>query len=137
MNDGNLREDLELRFTPLQRGTLEMLVQRCDRSPLLKDIICTLVKSRTSSSALLAVGRDLQAYAVPQTFQPGTRAYRNAEVAWKNRNALTVTPNVLPNHEEVLASAMSSIATRRAKSGHRPNAVGGIEEDVNIPRNIL
>ncbi|KAH6721091.1 hypothetical protein BKA61DRAFT_665846 [Leptodontidium sp. MPI-SDFR-AT-0119] len=124
------------KLSKIQRSTVEMVIQRMERSPLLQDIISTFLKlSREDSKALQTGGRDLELYAVTSTYEPKTYAYKEAEEgeAWKNRQPLGLSGNVDPNHQAVVDGFLEIFELEKAadeeylrKIGYEPNIIDGI-----------
>ncbi|KAH7369654.1 hypothetical protein BKA65DRAFT_544385 [Rhexocercosporidium sp. MPI-PUGE-AT-0058] len=123
------------RLSKFQRSTVEMVIQRTERSPLLEDIIMTFLKlPRENSKALQAGGITLELYAVTAAYEPKTDAYKEAEEAWNNRQPLGLPNNVDPDHKAVIDGFLEIFKLEQAADaeylrsiGCGPNDIGGIE----------
>jgi hypothetical protein len=72
-----------------QRTSIEITAQTMERSPLLRQIITQeLLMAPRDRNLILAAGKNLEDYAVPQAENPGSAAYNEAEAAYTTRQPL-------------------------------------------------
>jgi hypothetical protein len=78
---GRDHSDIHIKdLTTHQRSGVEMINQRMDHSPLLKEIITPFLSvPRLEDHLLVTAGRDLIDFAVPGTYEPRSAAYVDAE----------------------------------------------------------
>jgi hypothetical protein len=124
-------------LTTHQRSGVEMINQRMDNSPLLKEIITRFLSvSRLEDPLLVTVGRDLIDFAVPGTYEPRSADYADAETSWRNRKPLFMPSNINPHHPTVVQAALRESEERERRrsevQGAGPNGVNGVESNVSI-----
>jgi hypothetical protein len=122
-------------LTTHQRSGVEMIKQRMDHSPLLKEIITPFLSvPRLEDSLLVTAGRDLIDFAVPGTYEPRSAVYIDAETAWCNRKPLPMPSNINPHHPTVVQAAVreSEERERRQKEAQGGDVVNGAEPHVSI-----
>ncbi|KAL2063999.1 hypothetical protein VTL71DRAFT_4493 [Oculimacula yallundae] len=111
------------KLSKLQRSTIEMIAQRMEHSPLLKDIVMSFLKlHRGDSTSLQLAARDMDTYAVTAAYEPKMGAYKEAEQAWKDRQPLSLPGNVAPDHETILAVILADIKIEKAAERARREA---------------
>jgi hypothetical protein len=124
-------------LTTHQRSGVEMINQRMDHSPLLKEIITRFLSvPRLEDPLLVTAGRDLIDFAVPGTYEPRSADYADAETSWRNRKPPFMPSNINPHHPTVVQAALreSEERERRQKEAHGPgpNGADGAESNVSI-----
>jgi hypothetical protein len=122
-------------LTTHQRSGVEMINQRMEHSPLLKEIITPFLSvPRLENSLLVTAGRDLIDFAVPGAYEPRSTAYAEVDTAWRNRKPLPMPLNINPHHPAVVQAAVREAEerNRRQKVARGGDVVSGAEPHVSI-----
>jgi hypothetical protein len=124
-------------LTTHQRSGVEMINQRMEHSPLLKEIITPFFQtSRLEDPLLITVGRDLIDFAVTDTYEPrSAAAYADVETAWRKRKPLAMPRNINPHHPTILQAALRESEERERRRNDAqvagPNELDGVESRVS------
>lgn len=128
-------------LSPLQQATIDTAIQQMQLSPLLMEIVTPFLNApRVGNAGLLAAGRNLEAYAVPQAYEPNAPEHANALAAWQTRQPLTATDTAVANHGEALTGTTTSIGqqgTGRTTRSGRENARSRVDNDVRCPSAVF